>query len=155
MKTVVSNMITLSTLAGIGAAIYLDSQDFYAEKECLAMNIYHEARGEPIQGQIAVANVTMNRVAHDYFPDTVCEVVWQPHQFSWTSDGRSDATNDQEAYDIALNIAEWVLAGEEEDNTEGALFYHTHAVNPSWNRQMELAMVIGVHRFYQWDGTWQ
>ena len=50
--------------------------------ECLAMNIYHVARGVPVVGQIAVAQVTMNRVEHNYFPDTVCTVVWEEDQFS-------------------------------------------------------------------------
>lgn len=148
-------MITLSLVAVAGLNAYLTVQEYESAKECLAMNIYHEARGEDVQGQIAVANVTMNRVSHDYFPNTVCDVVWEDGAFSWTNDGRSDKITDQEAYRIALNIAEWVLAGEEEDNTDGSLFYHTHSVNPRWNRQMELATVIGDHRFYQWDGTWE
>jgi len=123
--------------------------------ECLALNIYHEARGESILGQIAVAQVTMNRVDHSYFPDTVCSVVWQRSQFSWTNDGRSDEAADTERYEVAMNIAETVYDREEDDPTNGALFYHATYINaPSWTRQMEVATEIGVHVFYNWDGTW-
>ena len=54
------------------------------QHKCLAMNIYHEARSESMQGQIAVAQVTLNRVEHDKWPSTICEVVYEPKQFSWT-----------------------------------------------------------------------
>ena len=54
------------------------------QHECLALNVYHEARGEVIEGQIAVAHVTLNRVNHSYFPETICDVVYQNRQFSWT-----------------------------------------------------------------------
>ncbi|HIE75488.1 MAG TPA: cell wall hydrolase, partial [Gammaproteobacteria bacterium] len=54
------------------------------EVGCLALNIYHEARGESHDGQVAVAAVTLNRMQSASYPDTVCGVVWQPHQFSWT-----------------------------------------------------------------------
>lgn len=123
--------------------------------ECLADNIYHEARGESIIGQIAVAQVTLNRVEHSYFPDTVCDVVWQPHQFSWTGDGRSDETHDRARYEVAVNIAETVYVEVEDDPTDGALFYHaTYISPPSWTRQMEEVTNIGVHVFYHWDGNW-
>ena len=54
------------------------------QHECLAMNIYHESRGERLEGQIAVAQVTINRMEHTKWPSTICEVVYQPKQFSWT-----------------------------------------------------------------------
>ena len=123
--------------------------------ECLAMNIYHEARGEPVVGQIAVAQVTMNRVEHNYFPDTVCSVVWDEDQFSWTNDGRSDRIRDNRAYSVALNIAETVYHDEEDDPTEGSLFYHaTYISPPFWTRHMEVSAEIGIHVFYNWDGKW-
>ena len=72
---------------------------------CLAMNIYHEARGESIEGQIAVAVVTMNRVKESKWPNTPCEVVWQNKQFSWTKDGKSDRMPDRDARRQAFEIA--------------------------------------------------
>lgn len=125
-----------------------------SEIQCLTQNIYHEARGEEVLGQIAVAYVTINRRDHEYFPDTTCEVVWQPHQFSWTNDGRSDRMRNEEARRIAENIAEWVYDGKEEDPTNGALFYHTHHINPSWSRKVDEETQIGIHVFYTWDGSW-
>ena len=68
------------------------------EIHCLALNIYHEARGESLEGRLAVAAVTMNRVRDKRFPDRVCEGVWQPRQFSWTHDGRSDRPREAKAW---------------------------------------------------------
>ena len=158
MKDVTSNIITGTVfVAAAVAAIYGGSRPAYSEQdlECMAMNIYHEARGEAVLGQIAVAQVVMNRLDHEYFPNDVCEVVWQPHQFSWTSDGRSDVAHDQERYEIAENIAITVLEREEDDPTGGALFYHADYISaPSWTRQMDVSLEYGVHMFYTWDGTW-
>jgi spore germination cell wall hydrolase CwlJ-like protein len=60
---------------------------------CLALNMFFEARNESLIGQVMVAEVTLNRVANARFPDTVCEVVWQDRQFSWTHDGKTDNPN--------------------------------------------------------------
>lgn len=154
MIDIASNTITAAFVASVVFYGAGQAQDYVEARECLAMNIYHEARGEPIVGQIAVAQVTVNRTHHDYFPDTVCEVVWQDNQFSWTNDGRSDRIRDEEAYNVALNIAEWVLMGREEDPTNGALFYHADHVNPFWTRSVDEETKIGDHVFYTWDGTW-
>ena len=89
---------------------------------CLALNVYHEARDQPFIGQVAVAQVVMNRVHDDRYPDDVCEVVmqgptysWKPDfpvrhrcQFSWYCDGKSDKTPDQTAWEQALVIAQGV-----------------------------------------------
>ena len=72
---------------------------------CLAMNIYFEARSESTLGQHAVAQVTMNRVASDKYPNSVCDVVWQSGQFSWTNDGKSDVPKNKEAWEKAKHIA--------------------------------------------------
>jgi N-acetylmuramoyl-L-alanine amidase len=123
--------------------------------ECLAMNIYHEARGEPIVGQIAVAQVTMNRVEHEYFPDDVCSVVWQDDQFSWTNNGKPKPIHNRDSYRVALSIAQTVYHKEEDDPTEGALFYHADYISaPLWTRNMEISTIIGTHIFYSWDGRW-
>lgn len=130
-------------------------QEHQEEIACLALNIYHEARGESIAGQIAVAEVTINRMNHTYFPDTVCGVVWEPNQFSWTHDGISDQAYETEAYTIALNIAETVYYGQEDEFTGGALFYHADYITaPNWTEYMEVSSVIGKHIFYTWNGSW-
>lgn len=154
VTTFVSGFLTASVIgiSTYGAVAYAhDKQD---QLECLAMNIYHESRGEEVLGQIAVGQVTMNRVEHEWFPDSVCEVVWQNKQFSWTHDGLADAPTDSKAWSRAKSIAETVYAGEEDDPTEGSLFYHAEWVNPSWTKKMDFHSQIGVHKFYQWDGNW-
>lgn len=125
-----------------------------AQQECLAMNIYHESRGEVIEGQIAVAHVTLNRVAHQYWPESICEVVYQDSQFSWTFQIKDPTPRDSKAWDQALVIARDVMIGNTEDPTKGATFYHANYVNPNWASQMTVSKVVGVHIFYTWDGTW-
>jgi len=125
-----------------------------AQQECLAMNVYHEARGEAVEGQIAVAHVTLNRVKADYWPDTICEVVYQEYQFSWTHLIKDPTPKDKKAWDQALVIARDVMIGNTVDPSEGATFYHASYVNPDWAKQMVISKVIGVHVFYVWDGTW-
>jgi N-acetylmuramoyl-L-alanine amidase len=144
-----SVMAAAVSIAMLGAPV-VDKQ----QQECLAMNIYHEARGEVIEGQIAVAHVTMNRVKHNYWPETICEVVYQPSQFSWTHQISNHTPKEQAAYDRALVIARDVMIGNTVDPSNGATFYHANYVNPSWADQMTVSKVIGVHVFYTWDGTW-
>lgn len=120
------------------------------EMRCLALNIYHEARGEEAEGQMAVAHTTLNRVQSSRFPNTICGVVWQHRQFSWTQDGRSDTPRDAEAWRqsvyVAYLSARWHSMGE--DFSHGALFYHEQSVNPRWNRSMHEVLQIGAHRFF-------
>jgi len=124
---------------------------------CLALNVYHEARGESITGQRAVAHVTINRANHEYFPNSVCSVVWQKSQFSWTIDGKSDRARNRSAYDLAYEIATLVYTGEDDDDpTHGAVFYHASYVKPKWSRHksMTRSVKLGKHIFYTWTGTW-
>lgn len=125
------------------------------QHECLAMNIYHEARGEVIEGQIAVGHVTLNRVAHRAFPESICEVVYQNKQFSWTFLIKDHTPKEEKAWTQAQTIARDVMIGNTVDPTNGATFYHANYVNPSWAEQMEVSKVIGFHVFYTWDGTWE
>jgi spore germination cell wall hydrolase CwlJ-like protein len=134
------------------------------ELECLAKNIYFEARGESLSGMVAVANVTMNRVNHDKFPNTICGVVkqakyytnWKGNrvprrnacQFSWFCDGKSDDPIDLIAYETSIKIAKVVMSGYI-DITRGSLFYHNHSVDPHWSKSMSLVKVIGAHNFYR------
>lgn len=123
--------------------------------ECLALNIYHEARGEPVDGRVAVAQVVLNRVADRRFPDDICGVVkqgFQPRrrdcQFSWWCDGRSDRPLDAQAWDESRRLAEAVLAGRHKDPTGGALWYHADSVAPKWGMSILPAGQIGRHKFY-------
>lgn len=132
-----------------------------SETECLALNVYHEARGESLAGKYAVSDVVLNRVESNRYPNTVCGVVkqarlWQGYpvrnqcQFSWYCDGRSDEPTDYEAWIKSVEVATYMMY----DNrfrgiTEGATHYHTNYVNPRWNRNMTLIGSIGDHIFYK------
>jgi len=130
-----------------------------AEREikCLALNIYFEARGEPQNGQFAVAAVTMNRVKSHRFPNTVCKVVWQRRQFSWTHDGKSDRPRDKKAWRQAKDLAELVyskyLHFQEKTNgawdiTQGALHYYSTSISqPYWAKEKVASISIGRHMF--------
>ena len=130
---------------------------------CLALNIYFEARNQSTIGQIAVAQVTMNRVVDERFPDTVCEVVKQgityknsdkpvPHkcQFSWYCDGKSDEPKNDKAWHKALYVA-GVVPTVTLDITEGATHYHATYVRPDWARTKTKTARIGRHIFYRWE----
>ena len=122
---------------------------------CLALNIYHESRGEGTQGWLAVAFVTMNRVNDPRFPDDICSVVYEDKQFSWTHDGISDDPDvssypDKKAWQYILQFTKGFLENRDhiEDPTNGSLYYHRHDVKPSWRDNYDVAVVIGEHVFY-------
>lgn len=134
-----------ATLRHIILALHLFSHDPEAHL-CLTQNIYWEARGEPPLGQIAVAWVTLNRVKSPRWPDHVCDVVTQPHQFSWTSS--PSTPSDEEAYEQAVLIAASVLAGQIPDPTGGATHYYAHNyAHPRWASKLTPTAVIGGHTF--------
>lgn len=116
--------------------------------ECMALNIYHEARGEKTIGQEAVAWVTMNRVNSKKYPNSVCGVIWQNKQFSWTWDKISDKPKDKKSYEKAKKIAEQIMNGSIKDPTNGALWYHADYVDPYWNKELKFEKKIGIHLFY-------
>lgn len=113
---------------------------------CMALNIYNEARGEPLHGQYAVAHVTLNRVADPRWPDTVCKVIYQPAQFSWTLERFT--IKESRSLDLAIDIATDVLDGDYQTPIECADHYHNHTVRPSWAQDMRIEAVIGNHIFY-------
>jgi spore germination cell wall hydrolase CwlJ-like protein len=114
---------------------------------CLARNIYHEARGEPIEGQIAVAQVTVNRVQSGEFQSSICKAVYAKRQFSWTLD-TSKKIKDRKAWEAAVVIATAVLTKSIHLPDFKALYFHTKQVKPKWNRNKRILAVIGNHIFY-------
>jgi N-acetylmuramoyl-L-alanine amidase len=129
-----------------------------AELNCLAENVYHESRGEPLEGQYAVAEVTMNRVASSLFPKSVCEVVhekrWDVRRkrdvgaFSWTeldSLGRPHGA----AWQQALEVATTVYDGTHEPSVPNALYYHAKYIKPRWAKPNRRVATIGSHVFYR------
>jgi len=137
---------------------------------CLALNTYHEAKNQSMIGQIATAQVVMNRVADDRYPNTVCEVVKQgPHrpswenpekeypvkhrcQFSWYCDGKSDIPKNEKAWKKAQDYAYLVLYNRINlDVTEGATHYHATYVRPAWAKTKTRTTKIEKHIFYRWE----
>ena len=120
---------------------------------CLALNIYHEARSEDIASQIAVAEVTMNRVESKYYPNTVCGVVKQKDQFSWYWDSKSDKPYEKKAFEISLDIAERMLSERDYYIVVGkdATHYHASYVSPYWSKKLERLKKVGTHIFYKAD----
>lgn len=131
------------------------------EVKCLADNIYFEAKDEPYEGKLAVAQVTLNRVEHPQYPKTVCGVVWQQNkdkrtgkkvaQFSWTLDGKPDVPKSKTSYEQAYAVAEEVLLYGTQSDIIGtnALFYHSIRVNPYWAKKLDRVVKIGRHIFYE------
>lgn len=120
--------------------------------QCMACSIYFEARGESLTEKTRVANVIFNRTKSPTHPTTVCGVVHQKSQFSWTLN-RVKVT-DQAAWDDAVRIATRVLMGREQgmlrDNTGGAVFYHDRKIRPHWSKSGKLRKVVdsGPHVYY-------
>lgn len=125
------------------------SREFHADSvACLARNVYFEARGEPAAGQLAVAEVTMNRKASALFPRTVCAVVYQAGAFSWTG-FRALPEPAGEEWERARKVAETVYYRRHTPVLEGALFYHATYVKPGWTAQKRRVARIGNHVFYK------
>jgi len=125
------------------------SRDFREQSiACLARNVYYEARGEPISGQYAVAEVTMNRLAVRPFPRTTCAVVYEPSAFSWTIEkGLAEPAGPQWAQ--AQLVAENVYSGKHAPIMRGALYYHAVYVKPAWAAEKRRLGRIGQHVFYR------
>ncbi len=125
------------------------------QQNCLAQAIYYEARGESQRGQIAVAEVIMNRVRSGYYPNSVCGVVYQGShrstgcQFTFTCDGSIDHRPRGRAWDRAQRVATAVMSGYTRPITQGATHYHTLAVNPVWNSGLVETTTIESHVFYR------
>jgi spore germination cell wall hydrolase CwlJ-like protein len=127
------------------------------ELECLAENVYFEARGEPLAGQYAVAEVTLNRTHTAHFPHTICGVVhetrWNPERrhyvadFSWTELGPLSPQGGP-AWKQAMAVARATYDDQHESVVPGALYYHSTDSRPAWSRTHKLIATIGRHRFY-------
>lgn len=126
--------------------------------ECLAKNVYFEARGEPVAGMVAVAEVTMNRRASRLYGDSVCGVVhqknWDPLRrryvgaFSWTEFDSLPAPSG-EAWGRALEVAEAVYYRRIAATVPGALHFHASYIEPDWAKEKKQVARIGRHVFYR------
>lgn len=132
--------------------------------ECLRKNIYLEAGNQGVEGMIAVANVTMNRVKDPSYPKNVCDVVYQAIykdgklvrnkcQFSWYCDGKTDNVRvnkyTRDTWKLAGEIAQLALKDKVDNLVGDATHYHADYVNPYWSENLQHVATVGNHIFYQ------
>jgi len=154
MKRVASALLVsiLTTWAFVSIA---QAEISKRETYCLAQNIFFEARSESLASQAMIAEVTLNRVASKHFPNTVCDVVWQRKQFSWTHDGKHDDPTrmsflDREAWKEIYKAAELIINNPEGYLPKtGATHYHADYVKPYWTSEMKYLGKVGSHLFYK------
>ena len=138
--------LSLSTAAVAGGC------DDSKKLQALALNIYFESRGESEEGMRMVGEVTINRVASSYYPDNICDVVYQGCQFAWTCSKNDQRPKEGAAWEKSLEIAKEIL----DENVTSYDHLATHFVNksdikrlPSWIRRFEKVVTIGGHTFYR------
>ena len=150
---VVSEPLSVAGLDSLPPVVELDEQG-----RCLAQAIYYESRGEPLDGQIAVAEVVLNRVDSRGYPNTICGVTNQgvgsgrACQFSYACNGAPERMASPLPRARAEKLASLMLAGRARAVTDGATHFHATYVRPSWSRQLVRTAAIGQHVFYR-QGT--
>jgi spore germination cell wall hydrolase CwlJ-like protein len=134
----------------------LDEKARSKSEKCLAEAVYFEARGEAVRGQIAVAQVVMNRTFSGFYPNTVCGVVYQNKhrhmacQFTFACDDNPDVVNEPDMWDRARKIAKAMLDGQLWlPEVAKSTHYHAYWVHPSWVAEMKKMYRFGVHTFYR------
>jgi len=144
ISVIIPNTLTISTPEFVSYGLFK-----YSEKDvqCLAQNIYFEARGEPIEGKIAVAQVTINRANHKtQFDKTICGVVYAHKQFSWTE--HSNKIKDWKQWREARYLAKSIISGQVKLPKFAALYFHNQTVIPRWTKKHVYLTTIGNHVFY-------
>ncbi len=153
-------LIDISHIKPIHEIIMVDPADFLVkidehEYNCLRLNVYHEAGNQSVEGKEAVAAVTLNRMRVKHYPSTVCGVVYQRKQFSWTWTLANHAPKlhnvlEKRQWEISGQVAERALRGELSVDIGNATHYHATYVNPKWSRSKRMKQVakIGTHLFY-------
>jgi len=156
--------VMLLFVTGPASAQNFELEKLFPQVQCMALNVYYEARGSNLADKAAVADVVLNRVNDTLYPDTVCGVVKQglqdangnmlrnKCQFSWYCDGKHDRPQDEDRWVEAQSIA-WNMVEENKYRgiTEGSTHYHATYVNPRWAKTLQLVGRIGAHIFYRWE----
>lgn len=122
------------------------------EANCIAVAVYHEARGESLEGQLAVAKVIMNRASSGKYPTSWCGVVKQPWQFSFVHprSGYMPSVDQASAsWRKALGVTRLAVANAVQSVPNDCLWYHADYVAPSWGRRLTRVEKIGAHIFYR------
>ena len=117
------------------------------EADCLAKAVYFESKGEPLSGQLAVAQVVINRAKSGKFAGTLCGVVKQPSQFSFVRGGGFPAVVNQAMWRQAVGVAHVAMNGLSDGPAQGALYFHAKRVSPNWGKRH--VATVGNHIFYR------
>lgn len=135
------------SLKALVAATPVDTAEMGSELRCLATAVYFESKGEPLEDQLAVAQVILNRVESHRFADTICGVVNQPKQFSYSKSAavRSGSSN----WRTAVAIAKIARDDRWQEIAPEALFFHANYVAPSWRQTRVKVSQVGAHVFYR------
>lgn len=146
---VIKPVTEVGTFPSLAAAVAARDMPVGADSElsCLATAIYFESKGEPLSGQLAVANVIINRSTSGRFPKSICGVVKQPGQFSFVRGGSMPAIRSGAQYRTAMAIAQIAMDKQWDNPTPGALYFHARYVSPGWNRPR--VATIGNHIFFK------
>jgi hypothetical protein len=145
----------VAELQTFGADHLVNAQSAAREQRCLAEAIYYEARSENIYGQLAVAEVVVNRVGHRAYPETICGVVYQGSelstgcQFTFTCDGSMETAPRGRGWDRAQRVAAHMTMGFARPVTRQATHYHTVQIDPYWSGSLVRTRTVGEHIFYR------
>ena len=142
IKLLVACLLAVSFSANTPASPNIPS---IKEYNCLVRNIYYEAKGQPKSGKEAVGLVTMNRLRDHRYPNTICKVVYQPGQFSWTADNTISKKINSKEWRLAMNAA---TAAYNSVNHFRATHFHNDQVRPYWTKRAKIIAIIGNHTFY-------
>ena len=152
--TIVQAPFAMARTLPLAALVALNSVGAQLDEQanCLAVAVYHEARGESLEGQLAVANVIINRTNSPKYPNSWCKVMKQPWQFSFVNPrtGRYPAVNaNSRAWTNAQAIARIAASNTAAEVEPDVLWYHADYVAPSWGKRLQLVEKIGTHIFYR------
>jgi spore germination cell wall hydrolase CwlJ-like protein len=143
-------LLLLAAVASHVQQVKAEQASERAERSCLTQALYYEARGEGERGEEAVAEVILHRVQSRRYPNSICGVVYEPHQFSFVDDGSRTRARDPDAWGAAKRLAGRIMHdGVEASLTRGAMFYHTVDVQPEWSASFVRTVKIGRHIFYR------
>jgi len=145
-----SQLADTDAFATLSAAVAAQDMPSAADSElnCLAVGVYYEAKGEPLAGQLAVAEVILDRSTSGRFPRSVCSVLTQPGQFSFVRGGRLPAPPANPAWRKAMAVALVAQKNLWESPVDGALYFHARYVRPAWGRGRVVG-TVGNHIFYR------
>ena len=128
---------------------YKNGFELDREGNCLATAVYFEARGESLEGQLAVADVVINRAESEQYPDDWCDVVKQKAQFSFVQNRQFPKIRDMQSWEKAKAVARIAIDGADEVVRGEVLWYHADYVKPIWRHNLETVTKVGQHIFYQ------